>query len=105
MRPIVGPDVELVDDKIAEIRRPPAPVLPREGAGGAQYAIGVRPYPGEVAGIRVALEAFVVLALADDEEFVPLAFPRLGDKPRPPAVAVLDQERGLISHPAVEFAA
>src|SRR5262249_49176245 len=105
IRPGVGTDVELVDDEIAELRWPPAPVLPREGAGGAQDAIGVRPYSGELPGIRVALEALVALALSDDEEFVSFAFARRGDKPRPPAIDDPDQERGLVFRPLVEVPA
>ena len=54
-------------------------------------------------GQGVALEAFVVFALSDDEELVSLAFACLGDEPRPPTVAVPDQKRGLVSHPPVEF--
>ena len=90
---VVGPDVELVNDEVAEVRRPKTLVMPGVGVRVPDDAVAVGPggVKPQLPGVGVALQALATRA--HDEKSVGIPVFHAGHKAAPDAAGVFREER------------
>ena len=92
-------DVELVDDEVADVRRPPAGGPPRIARGGAHDAGAIGKPGAELAGVGIPLEAFGPTFGAADPEQIRRPVVQAIDEARPRSVAERRQPFGSGGRP------